>query len=212
MNKRRYGCLFYGGVVAIVLMLLVLSGALVGAHYYRRLVSEYTDAQPAVLPIVQMPAPELQKLRQRVADFKEAVNERSTAAPLELSGEEINGLIASEPEYEAYRGKIYATIEGDRLTAKMSAPLDQFRLKALKGRYFNGQGTFRVSLQDGTLVVIPTALEAKGKPLPARFMSQLKNKNLASDVNQNPPASMALEKLKTIEIKNGKLVIVAREP
>jgi hypothetical protein len=208
MSKRRYGCLFYGGVLAILLMLLPLGGLLLG----KRLINQYTDAQPVALPIFQMPASEFQKLRERVNEFKEAVNERSPTAPLELSGEDINALIASEPEYEAYRGKVYVTIEGERLTAKMSAPLDRFGLKALKGRYFNGQGTFRVSLEEGALIVSPTALEAKGKPLPDRFMSQLRKKNLAADVNQNSRASVAFEKLKAIEVKNGKLVIVAREP
>jgi hypothetical protein len=59
-----------------------------------------------------------------------------TADRIELSADEINALIESEPKL---RGKAYVAIDGDTAHLQLSFPLHEFRL--LRGRYMNADCT-----------------------------------------------------------------------
>ena len=52
--KPRRGCFFYGCITGLVLLVIVLGALMVGLHYVKKMVNQYTDAQPMELPTVQM--------------------------------------------------------------------------------------------------------------------------------------------------------------
>jgi hypothetical protein len=50
-----------------------------------------------------------------------------------------------------------------------------------------------------------------GRPFPDRFMDAMRERNLATELNNNPRASTALNRLKSIDVNEAKLVIVPEE-
>jgi hypothetical protein len=75
----------------------------------------------------------------------------------------------------------------------------------------NATGVFDVGLTNKELNVMAESLLVKGKPLPTQFMRQIMGRNLAEKLNQDPKTVMGLSKLKSIEVKDGKLVVTAKK-
>jgi hypothetical protein len=214
--KPRRGCLFYGCITGLVLLLLIAVGGLVAMHYAKKaltgLVTQYTDTQPVTLPTVQMPPAEVDKVKQRFADFQEAVKAKRPTAPLVLTADEINALIASGPNKQSMKGKFYVRLDDNQVKGELSLPLqDVLPWKMVKGRYLNGNGTFNVAVQNGMLFVFPQTIEVKGKPVPEMYMQGIRKQNFAQGLANDSDATAVLQGLQEIQVKDGKLVVVPKE-
>ena len=209
--KARRGCFFYGCITSVVLLVLVIGALLVGLHYAKKMVNQFTDTQPMELPTVQMPQDRIDKLKQRFEAFQEAVRNQRPAPPLTLSADEINVLIASGPEREAAKGKVCVSLEGDQLKGQVSVPLQHVGWGMFRGRYLNGSATFNLAFRNGALFVTAQTLAVKGSPLPETFMQQIRKENLAAKLADEPRAVAVLQGLEDIRVSDGKLVIVPRE-
>ena len=209
-GKPRRGCLFYGCLSGTACLLIILVAFLLGLYQLKRMLNFYTDTHPAPLPAAHLTPEEFDQLKQRVENFQDAVRSGRPASPLQLSSDEINAYIASDPNFAKVKGKLYVTIEGDRLKGQLSFPLDDVGLRIFRGRYLNGSGIFAVSLHGSNLVVTPESLVVKGKPLPSVYMDKLRSENIAEGLNNNPRASVALSHLQEIRITDGKLVLVPK--
>jgi hypothetical protein len=209
--KTQHGCFFYGCLAAIVLALLMALVVGIAGYYgyrtYLRFVEAYTSPNPLVMPKVEMAPEERKALVDRVDAFQKGLEKGEDVEPLVLTGDELNAVLAEKSEV---KDRVYFVIEGNTLKGQVSLPLDQMRLKALRGRYFNGKAAFHASLRDGVLVVTVESGEVNGKPLPKEFIDGLRNKNLAEDATKDPKHAELLAKLENIEIKDGKIIITAR--
>jgi hypothetical protein len=207
--KRRRGCLFYGCLTSCILVLVLLAGLILG---YLKIRNFFTDTKPTPLPTVAMSDAEMQQVRQRVDTFSSDVRSARSTQPLSLSGNEINALIATDPHWKALKGKLYVTIEGDQVKGQLSVPTADVGLAIFKNRYINGSAALNVSLKNGTLFLSIQSLSIKGRPIPEKYMQQVRAQNLAQGVNDDPKASAGLNKLKSIEVKDGKLIIEPATP
>ena len=208
--KRRRGCLFYGCLGGTACLVIILVAFLFGLYQLKRMLTFYTDTKPMPLPTVQMSPAEIEQLRQRIENFQDAVRTGRPTEPLSLSSDEINADIENDPKLAGVKGKLYVTIEGDRLKGQVSLPLDQVGLRIFRGRYLNGSGIFSIGLQNGNLIVLPESLVVKGQPLPGVYMDKLRSQNLAEAVNNNPRASVAFNHLQQIRVSDGKLILVPK--
>jgi hypothetical protein len=130
--------------------------------------------------------------------------------PLTLNADEINAFIQTDTNMARLKGKLYVTLEGNRLKGQVSVPLEELGLRIFKGRYLNGSGIFAVGLQKGILVVNADSLSVKGKPLPGVYMDKIRSQNLAEGINNNPKASVGLNHLQEVQISDGKMIIVPK--
>lgn len=208
--KPRRGCLFYGCLGGTACLMAILIAFLLGLYQLKRMLTFYTDTGPTPLPAVQMTQAEIDQLKQRVENFQEAVRTGRPTPPLSFTAEEINAYIGSDPNLARLKGKLYVTIEGNRLKGQVSLPLDDLGLGIFRGRYLNGIGTFDVGLQNGILIVTPETLVVKGKPLPRVYMEKIRSQNLAANLNDNPRVSVGVNHLQEIRIRDGKLVLVPK--
>jgi hypothetical protein len=207
------GCLFYGGIAALVLFVLVIAGAVVGVRHARKMLTDFTDPAPRPLPSVQTGPAETAALRKRVDDFRDAVRAGREPAPLSLNEDEINKLIATDEDLAPLKGHLHVSaIEGDHIKVQLSAPLDQLGLPIFRGRYLNGDGTFTLALRGGLLHLKAQEMLVRGQPIPENYMQVIRAQNLAKPLNENRIVSVGLDKLKSIEIKGGQLVIVPAPP
>ena len=210
--KTRRGCLFYGCLTGVVCLVAILVAFLLGLHLFKKMLNEYTDAQPMPMPAVQMTPVQVEQLQRRVDAFAQAVRAGRTTPPLELASDDINALIANNPDFRGWHGKLYVTLDGDKVKGQVSLPMSRLGLPLFHGRYLNGSATISVSFKNGVLQVIPQELLVKGKPIPSVYMDRIRSENLATQANDNPRSADALSRLQSIEVKDSKLLIVPKPP
>src|ERR1041384_6457145 len=135
-KKSGHGCLFWGGIIAGVLLLFAVLLGFAGFYYVKHLINEYTDTKPISMPAVQLSDAEVKILRERVDTFDKAVKAGKHVEPLILTADEINALIAKNNK-SASPILLYFNFNEDRVQAQLSLPLDGIGIGMLRGRYFN---------------------------------------------------------------------------
>jgi len=208
--KKSRGCIFYGCLTSAVCLLAILLAGLLGLQQFRSMLNKYTDTRPMPLPEVSFSPAVLDQLLRRVEDFRDDLRAGRTPPPLMLSAAEINALIAHDPELKALKGKFYVLLNGDQLKAKVSLPMEDVGLPRFHGRYLNGTATLGIALHNGVLFLYAQEFVARGKPIPAAYMNVIRRQNLAAQANDNARASVALNLLESIEVKNGHLIVTPR--
>jgi hypothetical protein len=209
--RKQRGCLFYGCLSLSILALVIVLCVGVGLYFAKRafdsLVTDYTDANPAQIEEAPYPEPKLQELQSRVNTFQQGIERGGgTGQPLELvlTAEDLNALIAANRDL---KGKAFITIDDDQIKGKVSVPLPDIGPLKLKGRYLNGSAGFKVALDNGQLDLRVQEVIVNGKPLPPVFLNELKKENLAQEVQNNPDNAKVINKLESIEVRDGKVVV-----
>jgi hypothetical protein len=210
-QKPKQGCLFYLCIIGVVSLIVLALGAYLGIRYARGLVGQLTDAQPMPLPKVKLPEAQMFELHDRVDTFRENVRDGEAAAPLELSADELNALIETDPALTALKNHLFVSIDGNQLRAKISFRAEDLGLVRLQGRYINADGMFDVGLTNQELRITAESLTVKGKPVPRHIMREVAAENLADRFNQDPKSAAGIKKLQAIQVKDGKLVIVPKK-
>jgi hypothetical protein len=209
--KEPRGCFFYGCLTLIVLAVLMLIIAALGGYFayrtYYRLMEQYTSPTPMTLAKVEMSEDDRKALRERFDAFKKALDQGEDAEPLVLNSDELNVLVAEATEMEE---TVHFVIEGNKLMGEISLPLSKLGLPGMAGRYFNGKATFLASLHEGLLLVRADSAEVNGVPLSEEFMGALRNENLAKDVANKPENARLLNKLESIDVKDGHVTITPK--
>src|SRR6185503_2543022 len=95
--RKGRGCLFYGCLTCVVLLLIMAVLAVVLFRFVKNQVNAYTDSQPMKLPRVEMTDAEYQQLGKRVKSFGDAMEKGTGAEPLLLTERDINALITKAP-------------------------------------------------------------------------------------------------------------------
>lgn len=210
-RSRGRGCFFYGCVFAGVLSLLAVIAvgvtAFIGYRFVNKLVTEWTASTPVELPKVQVSEDQRRLVRERVEAFRKAVSEGTATEPLVLSGDDLNVLIEENPDL---RNTVYTRIEGDKLKAQVSIPLDRLKVGLVQGRYLNGEAELKASLSNGFLAVNIDSLEVNGKRPPEQFLENLRKQNLAKDAYDNPKNREMLSRFESMAIKDGKIILTPR--
>src|SRR6516164_5195702 len=117
---------------------------LLGVQQFRSMLNRYTDNQPLPLPEVSISPAARDQLLRRVEDFRDDLRAGGAPAPLILSADEVNALIANDPELKALKGKFYVLLNGDALKAKVSLPMEDLGLPHFRGRYLNGTASLGI--------------------------------------------------------------------
>ena len=214
-QKKQGGC---GKKLAIGCLTVILLTTAGGFFAYRaaksfvlKLSDQYASTSPAQLPKVDVSDQEAAAVLQRVEAFSKALKAGQAAPELALTARDINVLIQKNPAWSSVAGKVYVTIENDRIHGDASIPLDKVG-GFLKGRWLNGAATFRVDTAAGRLLVFMDAMTVRGKPIPEQFMAGIRGKNLAEDATKKPETDALLQKLEAITVRDGKLIIVPKQP
>ncbi len=117
--EPRRGCFFYGCLVALVLFVAggIAAWFLVrhGLDMLVETVEEHTDTEPMPLPESTMSEAEYRQLERRLAEFGAALDAGEVPPPLVLTGDDLNALIAHEPECEPLRDRLYVSLVDDRI-------------------------------------------------------------------------------------------------
>ena len=120
---------------------------------------------PTPVPEFSAPEQQMQTIMERWQDFEQKTR-AGQPAEIELSADDVNGLIAASPDL---RGKVFASLEGNQLRLETSLPIGKVLGRA--GYYFNGdvivETTGEQSLQDPHF----SRITINGEQVPTDFLS-----------------------------------------
>jgi len=210
---QRGGCWKYGAIGCAVALVLAVVVGIIAFWGVRRFVTnlteQYTATTPMELPRVEAREDEGEAVVERVDAFTGALKHHGTPQPLVLTARDINILINRHPDWKALAGKVFVSIEDDKISGQTSIPLDGLG-KLFAGRYLNGSASFRVEMTAGRLLVFIESVTVGGEPLPEELVNALKAENLAKDVNKQPESRAVLQQLESITVRDGRLTIVPK--
>ena len=198
-HQRGLGC-FAKGCLILVVFFILLGLAFVAGTYYaaKYLKTEYFSAHHDRLPISQATVGEEEAARARWDAFEKTAH-ANEAARIELSADDLNALIASEPKLH---GNAYVTIEDNTAHLQLSIPLGKARW--LTGRYINAQCSVQAAPSGKPEAALITSITVNGRPVGEEFLSwqygSWSFKRYLSDwIGQT--------NLKTFEISDGKVIL-----
>jgi hypothetical protein len=210
-KKSGMGCLGCGCLVLVLLVLLFV-GLVAGGSYfiYEKMVG-LTSTTPADVPSFNGSDDVYNAAQQKLAAFAHDVQNHQ-AATIQLSADEINTLIARDPEMIRKKAHLFVTLTNDVAQVQGSIPTSAFTQGILQDRYFNFDTTFGLGfnsdaknldltlhhLQVGDQTTSPNLLPTVQLELAALLNAKLQ---------QNPTTKNFLQQAKSIEVKDGQLMI-----
>jgi hypothetical protein len=211
--RKRSGCFARGCLIlvvfAVVLAIACFAGMYWGLHRHSAIFHGLywlTKAQAigqTSAPIPQFTASDaqIQSVHERCEDFEQKAR-AGQAAELELTPDDINTLIAANQDA---RGKVFVSIDGDRLRCQASVPLGEFIGRS--GYYFNGD--IAVELKNAESVENPqlNRIVVNGESVPSDLLNwKYRSKRLRDYLVEYRNASG----VGTIAIRDGKLILRSR--
>ena len=212
-RKKGMGCFARGCltlvVFAVALGIACFAGMYWGLHRHSAifhglywLTKTHAIAQaPVPIPEFTASDAQIQSVHERCQDFEQKAR-AGQPAELELTADDLNTLIATNRDA---RGKVFASIEGDRLRCQASMPLEGFLGRP--GYYFNGDITVELkgaeSLENPQL----SGITVNGEPIPGDLLKwKYRSKRLRDYLADYRNGSG----VGTIEIRDGKLILRSR--
>lgn len=211
--RKGLGCFARGCltlvVFAVVLGIACFAGMYWGLHRHSAIFHGLywlTKAQaigqtPVAIPQFTATDAQIQSVHERCEDFEQRAR-AGQPAELELTADDINTLIATK---EDTRGKLFVSIDGDRLRCQASFPLGEFIGRS--GYYFNGD--ISVNLKGAESIENPQlrGITVNGEPIPTDLLNwKYRSKQLRdylADYRNDSGVG-------TIEIRDGKLILKSR--
>ena len=197
--QRGLGCFAKGCLILVVFFILLALAFVAGTYFAAKyLRTEYFSIHHERMPISQATVEEEQAVRARWDAFEKAAHAHESVR-IELTADDLNALIASEPKLH---GNVHVTIEDSTARLQVSMPIGKTRW--LNGRYLNAQ----CSVQSA-----PT-----GKPEDARITSIVVNgRPVGEEILSWEYGSWSFKRymldwtgrtnLKTFEVSDGKIIL-----
>jgi hypothetical protein len=212
-RRKGLGCFTRGCLIllvfAIVLAIACFAGMYWGLHRNSALFyGSYWLAKTRSIAQAPTPVPEFstsdqqsQSFQERWQDFEQKTR-AGQPAEIELSGDDLNSLIASSPDI---RGKVFASVEGSQLHLQASVPIGG--LLGWPGYYFNGD-----------VIILPNGIQPLDNPQFSRIT--INGEQVPSDFLNWKYRSRHLREylvdqrnaydIGTLEIRDGKVILRSR--
>ena len=201
-KKSGRGCFFYGCLSFVGLIVVVLIGGYATFRYF----TGFAADEPVVLPEVTVAPAQQQSLRARFQDLGARLDAGTLTEPVEITADDINGVIHSHPELEKLRDHVFVRMEGDAISADVSIPIDETGLSKelglLEGKYLNGSVSLVPEVVDGEVTLSVKSFTANGRTVPEYVLRRIETR-----MRTDPEAKAALKKLGNLRVRDGKLVI-----
>jgi hypothetical protein len=211
--RRGLGCFGRGCLIFVVFAIVLAIACLAGMYWgfqrhsailhgiYWLTKAQAIAQKPVPIPEFTASDTQIQSVHERCEDFEQKAR-AGQPVELELTPDDINTLIATNQET---RGKVFVSIDGDRLRCQASVPLGE--LMGRSGYYFNGD--IAVELKSAESLENPqlNRIIVNGEPVPHdlfnwKYRSKPLRDYLADYRNDSGVG--------TIEIRDGKLILRSR--
>ncbi len=209
-KRSGWGCFAIGCVVVVVLLLI--GGAIVASlgYFAYSKVSKLTSNQPAAIPTFDGGDAMYQEASKKLDAFKQDA-EAHRPSRLELTADEINTLIAHNPDYSGAQLHLFVRLHDDAANVQLSLPTSMLPVSIFPGRYLNAEADFTPSLDSSrNLNVNLHELKIAAEAVPPDQLAPLQmqvNTAINLQVQRSSDAEEFLSHANSVEIRDGKLII-----
>jgi hypothetical protein len=209
-RRKGLGCFARGCLIllifAIVLAIAGFAGLYWGLHRNSALFyGSYWLAKTRSLAEAPTPVPEfnpsdqqIQLVQERWQDFEQKTR-AGQAAEIELSADDINALIATSDDL---RGKVFASIEGNRLRLQASLPIGG--VLGRPGYYFNGDVIIELKGAQSLDSAQLSRITINGEQIPTDFLDwKYRSRQLREYLTDQRNAY----EIGAIEIRDSKIIL-----
>ena len=209
-RRKGLGCFARGCLIllifAIVLAIAGFAGLYWGLHRNSALFyGSYWLAKTRSLAEAPTPVPEfnpsdqqIQLVQERWQDFEQKTR-AGQAAEIELSADDINALIATSDDL---RGKVFASIEGNRLRLQASLPIGG--VLGRPGYYFNGDVIIELKGAQSLDSAQFSRITINGEQIPTDFLDW---KYRSLQLREYLTDQRNAYEIGTIEIRDSKIIL-----
>ena len=201
--QKGMGC-FGKGCLILIAFLVVLTVAFVAGTYFavRYVRNTYLPPASVELPLGEVPEEKQQEVRARWYSFERAAR-AGDAARIELTADDLNALIASQPKL---RGRAYVSIDENVGRLHLSVPLDGVRL--MKGHYINAECSVQSAAGGNPADARVTSIVVNGRPVGEEVLRWQYGK---WSVRRYMSYWSEENNLKTFEIQDGKVILESKD-
>jgi len=220
-KKRGLGCLGCGCAVLVVLALLVAGVVGFMGYAVYKMALTLSSTTPPAITAFDGGDDLYQKARQKLGDFDHDV-ENHQAATIRLSADELNTLLARDPNMAKNHIHVFVTMTDSEGRLQASFPTELPTRGWVKDRFASFDLTFALHFNgtDKMIELTPHTLALSDKPILspntennqqtqamlAAYLPMI-NQSLTDAVRKNADGALLLNQAKTIEIQGGQLVI-----
>lgn len=198
-HPRGLGCFAKGCLILVVFAILLCLSFVAGTYYASRFLrTEYFSGEHERLPISHASVEEEKAVRARWDAFEKAARAHEPAR-IELTADDLNALIASDPKLH---GDAYVTIEGNTARLKVSIPIG--RSWWLSGRFINASCSVQSAASGKPEDARITSIVVNGRPVGEEFLSWQYG---AWSFKRYVDSWTGETNLKTFEISDGKVIL-----
>ncbi len=199
-KKSGCGCFAMGcaAVIGIIVMAIVVLVMVLRAQIYR-----FTDDKPLALPAVQVSDTDVAGVLGKVATFRAGMEGQGAISPLVLNDQEINAALMGIPDLKPLGERLRVRITGNQLRLTFSSEIP---LPLLRGRYLSGEGAAEIGVSNKEIRLNLKSFTFRGQALPEALLAKF-SEALTGQINQDPQVQPLFDKLESLEIKDGNLIV-----
>lgn len=195
-------CAWVAGSLALLLVLLLLGLWLYLNHLRNRL----TDITPLEMPTVEVSASQKRQVEKVYRQVRQAL-EQKRATEASLSGDDLNALLSLAPETREASRRAALSLDGELMKATLSLPLDS--IEGMRGRYLNGDFTFRIKIINGQMQLTLLEGRTKGRAVPQYIIDKLNQRDLGRELGRRLGGEN-LQRIESLTVEDSQLKIRTR--
>lgn len=196
-SRRGKGCLFYGSLAGLILVVVITTTALVTAWWIKRQI----QAEP--IPTTELTPQEQDALESKLQAFRE-----SGLEPVVLTEKEINAMISQQPEFS---GQADVTLKKDVINARYNYLFEE-DVPFFGGKTLQIRANLKVVHKNDRLTVQIKKVYLGPISIPNAWMGGLKNIDLVEEfMAEDPGFKQFVEGIEHLSIEDGRLVFVPSE-
>ena len=221
-KSSRGSCVLRGCLVLVIIAMLlgvVFGGT--GLYLYRGL-KPFLTSQPVAIHTFQGGEEAAAALQQKLTAFQQSLA-AGQKATLALTGDDLNALVAQDPDLSKYRNRVFLSLENNQIIAELSFPYTEDpSLPADQRVYINARAVLDASYSDGDFAFLLARLEPIHGPPPSTFLLGVMkeyvnsvslgyNRKFHDSPEQFGALPQIIAQIHTIIIQNGQIVAASVE-
>ena len=198
--------LWYLGIPVGILFVALIGTLLYYWYAIHRFKVDYTEEKPVVIEHEAVPQKQQSNLNTKYNSLKDVLTHHK-ATEMEFTSQEFSQLMAFAPETKTIADKAKFWLEGNRIKAELSLPLNG--VPQMQGRYLNGLFTFNIAVKNQKMSLHVDDCQVKGRPINPKYLKLLNSQNLEQLLAQHSGVNWS-NFIENLEVADGKLRIRTR--
>jgi len=213
-QRRGFGCLGYGCIIAVILVVVTIGGIFwLARSAMRGAVERFTTEQPVAVPTRAVDEAANASLKGKLDAIAAALKDPRGAGEFTLSQAEVAGAVSGTP----FNGKLLVELQNDAVAATFSFPLSAMgqwdAAKPIIGdfmdRYVTGSARAQVTVTDGVAAITLDNLVLNGQFFDGDALKEASEwvTGFANSQGDDPSEQKRRARVQSVQIQSGTVVV-----